>query len=186
MKQKMISVTLFLLTGLLTSAAAYRFSGNRTLFSAAVTFGTAFYHFAVRLAVGLLIDARYHNRMDYTRKWFRERAFEPKLYQKIGVKKWKKRLPTFSPQEFNLKSRSVAEVVQATCQSEVVHEVNMALSFIPAVFSLWFGSLDVFLLTSCAAFLFDSIFVIMQRYNRPRLMRLLEKQGLSRNSHNEQ
>lgn len=172
----MISVTILLLLGLLASAWAYRSGGNRVFFSLAITCGTAFYHFAVRLAVGLGVDARYHNHMDYTKPWFREKAFEPKLYRKMRVKQWKKRLPTFTPQEFDLKSRSVEEIVQATCQSEVVHEVNMPLSFLPVAASVWFGSPGVFLLTSCAAFLFDGVFVVMQRYNRPRLLRLLKKQ----------
>lgn len=174
-KKKMVSATILFLTGLLASAWACRLTGNGVLFSLAITFGTAFYHFAVRLAVGLGIDARYHNRMDYTKPWFREKPFEPKLYQKLQVKKWKKRLPTFTPEEFDLKSRSVEEIVQATCQSEVVHEINMPLSLVPIVFSVWFGSLGVFLLTSCAAFAFDGIFVVMQRYNRPRLLRLMRK-----------
>ena len=175
-KKKMISATALFLAGLLVSAWAYRFTGNGLFFSAAITFGTAFYHFAVRLAVGLGIDMRYHNRMDYTKPWFREKSFEPRLYEKMRVKQWKKRLPTFTPQEFDLKSRSLEEVAQATCQAEVVHEVNMPLSLIPVAFSVWFGSLGVFALTSCAAFAFDGIFVIMQRYNRPRLLRLLKKQ----------
>ena len=176
MKKKMISAAFLFLMGLLLSAAAYHFTESGTFFSAAITFGTAFYHFAVRLAAGLSINARYHNHMDYTKSWFQEKAFEPKLYGKLQVKKWKKHLPTFTPEEFDLRSRSLDEVVQAMCQAEVVHEVNMLLSFVPVVFSVWFGSLGVFLLTSCAAFAFDGIFVIMQRYNRPRLLRLLKKQ----------
>lgn len=185
MKKKMISATVLLLIGLLVSAVVYRLIGSGFFFSLAITFGTAFYHFAVRLAVGLSIDAKYHNRMDYTKPWFQEKSFEPKLYQKLQVKKWKKYLPTFTPEEFDLKSRSVEQVVQAMCQSEVVHEVNMPLSLIPILSSVWFGSLGVFLLTSCAAFAFDGIFVIMQRYNRPRLLRLLtarrkQKNGLQK------
>lgn len=174
LKKKMISATILFLIGLLASAWAYRFTKNGLFYSAAITFGTAFYHFAVRLAVGLGIDARYHNHMDYTRPWFREKPFEPALYQKMRVKQWKKHLPTFTPEEFDLKSRSLEQVIQAMCQSEIVHEVNMPLSLVPIAFSIWFGSLGVFLLTSCAAFLFDGIFVVMQRYNRPRLMRLMK------------
>ena len=175
MKKKMISFTIISLVGLLVSGVIYYFTKSGVLFSAAITFGTIFYHLAVRLAVGYLIDAKYHDQMDYTNKWFTERPFERKLYKTIQVKKWKKWLPTYNPQNFDLKSRSATEIVQVTCQSEVVHEVNMILSFVPIAFSVWFGSLGVFVLTSCAAFLFDSIFVIMQRYNRPRLMRLMKK-----------
>lgn len=175
MKKNMISMTLISLIVLLVSGAIYHFMRSKTFFSVAITFGTIFCHLAMRLAVGYFVDAKYHNRMDYTKKWFAERAFEQKLYKKLQVKKWKKWFPTFNPQDFDLKSNSVTEIIQVTCQAEIVHEINMVLSFVPVVFSIWFGSLGVFLLTSCAAFLFDSIFVIMQRYNRPRLLRLLKK-----------
>ena len=175
MKKKMILMTLISVVVLLVSGVMYHFTGSRVIFSVAITFGTIFYHLAVRLAVGYLVDARYHNRMDYTKKWFTEKAFEPKLYMMIRVKKWKKRFPAFNPQDFDIRNRSVTDIVQVTCQAEIVHEVNMVLSFVPIVFSIWFGSLGVFVLTSCSAFLFDSIFVIMQRYNRPRLIRLMKQ-----------
>ena len=175
MKKDMIMMTLISAVVLLVSGVICHFTGSQVIFSVAITFGTIFYHLAVRLAVGYLVDARYHNRMDYTKKWFAERAFEQKFYKMIQVKKWKKWFPTFNPQDYDLRSRSATEIVQVTCQAEVVHDVNMVLSFVPIVFSVWFGSLGVFVLTSCAAFLFDSIFVIMQRYNRPRLIRLMKK-----------
>ena len=175
MKKKMISVAVISLVVLIASGIAYALTQIRPLFSVAITFGTIFYHLAVRLAIGGLIDAKYHNRMDYTRKWFQEKPFEKKLYQALRVKKWKKWLPTFNPEDFDIKNRSVEEIIQVSCQAEVVHEVIMPFSFVPILSSIWFGALGVFIATSCAAFLFDGIFVIMQRYNRPRLMRLLKK-----------
>jgi len=51
------------------------------------------------------------------------------------------------------------------------------LSFIPLLFSIWFGSAGVFLITSCLAALLDAAFVMVQRYNRPRLLRLIQKQS---------
>lgn len=175
MKKNMILMTIISLAALLVSVLIWCLKKKQFFFSAAITFGTIFYHLAARLAVGHLIDTKYHNRMDYTKKWFIEKAFERKLYKTIQVKKWKKWLPTYNPQDFDLKSCSVTDIVQVTCQAEVVHEVNMVLSFIPVVFSVWFGSVGVFIITSCAAFLFDSIFVIIQRYNRPRLIRLMKR-----------
>lgn len=175
-KSSMYSITLISLIGLLASAAAYRFLEIRAAYTAAVALGTTFYHLGMRLAVGLSVDAKYHNRMDHTKKWFRVGSFEQRFYKLIRVKQWKKKLPTFTPQNFQLKSRSAAEIIQATCQAEIVHEINMVLSFLPVLFSRWFGSLDVFLITSCLAFLFDGTFVIIQRYNRPRLLRLLKRE----------
>ena len=175
MKKIMISLTVISLVILVTSCVTYALTDIPSLFSVAITFGTIFYHLAVRLAIGGLIDAKYHNHIDYTKKWFQERSFEKKLYQALKVKKWKKWLPTFNPKDFDLKNRSLEEIIQVSCQAEIVHEVIMPFSFVPILFSVWFGSLGVFIITSCAAFLFDSIFVIMQRFNRPRLMRLLRR-----------
>lgn len=129
----------------------------------------------MRLVVGYSIDAKYHNHMDYTKKWFQEKSFEAKLYKKLQVKKWKKFFPSFNPGDFQLENNSIEEIIQVTCQAEVVHEIIMILSFVPILFTIWFGSLEVFIITSCLSFLFDSIFVIMQRFNRPRLMRLVKK-----------
>ena len=175
MKKTMISMTVISLIVLVASGVTYSLTDIRPLFSVAITFGTIFYHLAVRLAIGGLIDAKYHNHMDYTKKWFQEKPSEKKLYRLLKVKKWKKWLPTFNPEDFNLKDRSVEEIIQVSCQAEVVHEVIMPFSFVPILFSIWFGSLGVFIITSCAAFIFDSIFVIMQRFNRPRLMQLLKR-----------
>ena len=175
MKKQMISAAAISLAVLVVSGVTYALTHIRPLFSVAITFGTIFYHLAVRLVIGGLIDSKYHNHMDYTGKWFQEKAFEKKLYQALKVKQWKKWLPTFNPEDFDLKNRSVEEIIQVSCQAEVVHEVIMPFSFVPILFSIWFGSLGVFIITSCAAFLFDSIFVIMQRFNRPRLIRLLKR-----------
>ena len=154
---------------------AYSLTNNHLWLSIAITSGTTFYHFAMRLSVGYIIDAKFHNRMDYTRKWFRQKSFEPELYKRIRVKKWKKRLPTFHPETFQLEKNSAADIIQATCQSEIVHEVIMVLSFVPVLLSVWLGSVEIFLITSVISFLFDGTFVILQRYNRPRLMRLIKK-----------
>ncbi len=175
MKKQVISVTVISLAVLVVSGVMYALTDILPLLSVAVTFGTIFYHLAVRLIIGGLIDAKYHNHMDYTRNWFQERAFEENLYRALKVKKWKRWMPTFNPESFDLKDRSVEEIIQASCQAEVVHEIIMPLCLVPILFSIWFGSLSVFIITSCAAFLFDSIFVIMQRFNRPRLMRLLKR-----------
>ena len=62
------------------------------------------------------------------------------------------------------------------CGAEIVHEVIMVLSFLPLLTVPFFGTFPVFLMTSALSALFDSIFVMAQRYNRPRLVRIYEKQ----------
>ena len=52
----------------------------------------------------------------------------------------------------------------------------MALSFLPLLTVPLFDEFAVFFLTSLVAAMYDSIFVMAQRYNRPRLVRIYEKQ----------
>ena len=124
----------------------------------------------------MLSDLFFREKFDYRAKWFGQLSFEEKLYRKIKVKKWKKKLPTYSPHDFSMKMDSAPRVLRATCQAEAVHEAVMVLSFVPVILCVWLGSFWFFMATSIIMFLFDGIFVIAQRYNRPRLIRLLEKQ----------
>jgi len=144
---------------------------------AAICFITCFYHFAMRLAVGYTIDGIFHNRMNYRRKWFQPLPFEAALYRKLKVKAWKDRIPTFTPEGFSLEAHSLEEIAGAMCQAEIVHELNMLLSFVPLLFTFLWGSFPVFLITSLLSAAADSVFVILQRSNRPRVLRLLKRYG---------
>ena len=62
------------------------------------------------------------------------------------------------------------------CGAEIVHEIIMILSFLPLLAIPVFGEGAVFCITSLLSALFDSLFVMAQRFNRPRLIRVYEKQ----------
>lgn len=79
-------------------------------------------------------------------------------------------MPTFDPDTFDISKHTLEELVMASCQAEVVHTAICVLSFLPILGTVFFGSFLVFLLTSIFAFLIDLCFVIMQRFNRPRLI----------------
>lgn len=175
--KKAVAIT----TGLLILSTAawtvlYLQSGAGTCFTLAVTFGTISYHFSMRLAVGAGINAWMNNKADYTRGWFRPRKWEEKLYQVLRVKEWKGKLPTFSPEAFDFERKSLREIAQAMCQSEVVHEVIFVLNFLPIFASVWVGALPVFAITSLLASIMELACIAAQRYNRPRIVRLLERQ----------
>ena len=157
-------------------AAAYQFCPQDFLLSATISFGTTCYHFAMRLLVGSSVP-RLTKSIRYEHWWFRQQPFESRFYAIIGVKNWKGKLPTYDPRQFSLKENTLAQVVYNTCNAELVHEVIIVFSFLPLLFSSLFGAFPVFLITSVIAALYDSIFVIAQRYNRPRLVRILEKKG---------
>lgn len=138
-----------------------------------ITLGTIAYHFVMRLAVGYLINGLLNNHIDYRKKWFHITKFEQKLYKQLKVKRWKKNIPAYDPQCFDPAIHTWDEIAQAMCQAEIVHEVIMILSFIPILAAIPFGELWVFVITSILAACLDAAFVMIQRYNRPRIIKLI-------------
>ena len=140
----------------------------------AISFGTTLYHFAMRLAVGWFVTL-FFKKYNYKNRWFRPRKWEADLYRRLKVRTWKRHLPTFDPVKFSTEANTLPQIVQNMCEAEVVHEIIVVLSFVPLAFVPAFGEFPVFLITSIAAALLDCVFVIAQRYNRPRLVRIIEK-----------
>lgn len=151
--------------------------GHGVFLTLLITFATFFYHFAVRLAVGAAVDRITAHGVNYNAAWFRQSRAEAKLYRLLKVHSWKVKLPTYVPGNFSLKENTPEKVVCNMCCAEIVHEVNVAVSFVPVVLSVIIPALRstvlVFVLTSVAAAIFDMLFVIIQRYNRPRMLKLM-------------
>lgn len=172
-----IMKTLALVTVLLTAMLAgahYAFAQDWML-AAAISTGTTAYHFTMRLAVGYCIPKLTDYDFDYRRQWFQPKKWETNLYKRLKIRNWKGKLPTYAPGQFSLEENSLHRIIQNMCGAEVVHEVILVLSFLPLLTVPVFGAFPVFLITSVLAALFDSVFVMAQRYNRPRLVRILEK-----------
>jgi hypothetical protein len=177
MERAMKRLTLF--SGLLTLAGILL----RLLFpwdillTMAVTAGTVFYHIAIRLLIGCAFDRFLNNRTDFRKRWYQTAPWEKALYKKLRVKGWKQRLPTYDPGLFDPSLHSWADIARAMCQAELIHEINAAVSFLPLCFSIWLGAFPVFLITSVLAAGYDLLFVILQRSNRPRVLRLVAREA---------
>ena len=153
----------------------YRNMGNGGILTLAIIFGTISYHFVMRLLVGTIVNLLLNNHVDYQKGWFRVHVREEKIYKKLKVRKWKGKMATYDPSCFDRKLHSWDEIAQATCQAELVHELIIILSFLPVFAAIPFGALPAFMITSILAACFDAMFVIMQRYNRPRIMKMIDK-----------
>lgn len=143
------------------------------LLSAAITFGTTFYHFAMRLLIGTLVPTT----LSSNARWFRQRPWEPAIYRTLKVKSWKKHLPTYDPVAFSMELHTPEQILANMCQAEVVHEIIVLCSFLPLLTVPVLGALPVFLVTSFLAAAVDLVFAIAQRYNRPRILRLTQKRA---------
>ena len=158
--------------------------GREALLPLAITGATVFYHLAMRLGVGALYDRLMNNRADYTRSWYRPRPWEARAYAALGVQRWKGRAPAYDKSLFDPRRHSWHEIAQAMCQSELVHETIIILSFLPLLAALRWGAFPVFFITSLLGAALDAAFVVIQRHNRPTVVRLAlrERERAARNA----
>ncbi len=177
LKKTVLTLTLVFTILTVLFSVLFIITDNSVFLTPAITFGTTLYHFAMRLFVGKIIP----NNFNYHSFWFRQKRFEERLYRLLGVKKWKDKMPSYNPGSYMIKSTSPGELIAIMCRNEVIHEVIAVLSFVPIAFSSFFGAEAVFIITSILGCCLDLIFVIMQRYNRPRVVRIMQRQ----NRHND-
>lgn len=175
MHKKINLITILCLAAAVISSILFSRFHQDIYLTFAITFGTICYHLGMRLLVGGLFDIGMNNRADYTKKWYQTHSWENKLYQILKVKKWKDKMPTYQPELFSCRQHTWDEIAQAMCQSELTHETCALLSFLPLIASKWFGAFYVFLITSVCSAAFDLMLVIMQRYNRNRIMKIISK-----------
>lgn len=165
MKKKLFYFIVVILILNIICAVITAITKNSIFFSLTITFGTILFHFIMRYIVGYSTPHCFN----YNQKYFCEKQFEKKIYIILKVKKWKKYMPSYNPNTYKFdKNVNLADVANTTCRNEIIHTVVALLSYIPLIFSFWFGAFWVFMITSVIASCVDMIFVIMQRYNRSK------------------
>ena len=142
-----------------------------------VTCFTIMYHLWLRIIMGNVTKLF---KLDYTMWWFKERSFEQKLYKILKVKSWKDKALTYNPELFSLKDCSLTDIANTMCKAETDHLINILISLSTLLFSLLWGQLWIFAISAVAAIIFDSQFILIQRYNRPRVIRLINRRSKSK------
>ena len=136
---------------------------------------TIMYHFWVRIIMGN-VSKLFKKHINYKQWWFREKRFEKEFYKLIRVKDWKGKALTYNPESFSLKDNSLEAIANTMTKSELDHWINEIISLSTLLFALIWVHFWIFLISALAAMIFDSQFIIIQRYNRPRVMRILKRQ----------
>ncbi len=108
-----------------------------------------------------------------------------KLYEKLGMRYWQKRLPDMSrifvrlmpPKKItaDVKDR-LPDMILETCVAETVHFGNSLMGLF--CLQLWPGVGGLICALLFAA-VFNVPFIFIQRYNRPRLIRLARRMGVA-------
>lgn len=151
----------------------YSQTNNHFIYVIFIVSLTTWYHLEMRNLVGNYIGPRLNINPNWF--WLRQTNLEKTIDNKLKVKKWKKFVPAYEPDEFDLKKYSLDQIVSHMYRAEIDHELMFLLSYVPILFSLLFGDFWIFLLTSLVVSLVDLALVIVQRYNRNRLVRILSK-----------
>jgi len=170
-----IGISLLLVAVTICFSIVFTFTNTDIFLTLAITFGTVAYHFCMRLIVGVIVNSAMGNKADYRRAWFQVGEREFAFYNYVNVKRWKDKMPTYDKKSFDIRRHGIEGLAQVTCQSEIVHEIIIAASFLPIIAAVRFGALPVFIITSFAAAGIDLMYVFIQRFNRYRLLRVIKK-----------
>ncbi|MBQ2753717.1 MAG: hypothetical protein IJF29_06330 [Firmicutes bacterium] len=68
------------------------------------------------------------------------------------------------------------DIARTMTKAETDHWINELISLSTLVFGLLWGEMWIFALTAVLAMLFDGQFIIIQRFNKPRVLKVTEQQ----------
>lgn len=132
--------------------------------------------------------------MRFVGAWYNRERFSPdsalyrpkswekngEFYKKLGIRRWKDRVPDVSRRAKKLYTKKVdmqkspqnlRRLIQETCVAECVHYQLILLSLPVTWIYKGLGGWVIFAMCVTG----NLVFVAIQRYNRPRLMRALER-----------
>ena len=139
-----------------------------------VTAFTILYHFWLRIIMGN-VTKLFKKHISYNHWWFKEKSFEKKIYKSLKVKEWKRKILTYNPELYDLKGNTLEDIANTMAKSELDHWINEIISLTTLFFSIIWGEFWIFFITALVAMLFDGQFIIVQRYNRPRVLNLIKR-----------
>lgn len=144
-----------------------------------VTF-TIMYHFWVRIIMGNVLKL-FKKHITYKQYFFKEKKFEKKFYDLIKVKSWKDKVLTYAPQEFDLKENSLETVANNMAKAELDHWINSLISISTISFGFISNLFWPFIVSAIFAMAFETQFIVLQRYNRPRVVKVIEREEKNKN-----
>lgn len=144
-----------------------------------VTF-TIMYHFWVRIIMGNVLKL-FKKHITYKQYFFKEKKFEKKFYDLIKVKSWKDKVLTYAPQEFDLKENPLETVANNMAKAELDHWINSLISISTISFGFISNVFWPFIVSAIFAMAFETQFIVLQRYNRPRVVKIIEREEKNKN-----
>lgn len=111
-----ILLAVFPIAGTVLLSVLYRETTCEVFLPLAITFGTIAYHIVMRLLVGLAFRIAMQNQADYKKRWYQVGRHEMSIYEKLNIKNWKCRMPTYDRTLFDPRLHTWKKIAQAMCQ----------------------------------------------------------------------
>lgn len=134
-----------------------------------------FLHLLINHVVAPVVFLVFRMEFNYNSCWFRPKRFEKTLYQILKVKKWKGKLGVYLDNQFSVSAHLKENVINMMCHAEIVHESIAVCSFLPIILSPYGVNLTLIIVTSTFFAALHLLFSIVQRYNRPRLIKIKDR-----------
>jgi len=144
--------------------------------SFAILTGCIAFHLAIWILSATIVVGIMRNKANDKLFIFRELPWEKKFYQFVKIRSWKHHLPTYAPKYYDFKSLSHTDLLGIISQTEVVHEVAALLSLVSLFGIIWFGHTLIFATIAAIDLIINLVYIILQRYNRMRLRKLIKSQ----------
>ena len=144
-------------------------------FTIGVVFFSVAIHFLIMFISAPVVFMLFRNKYNCNSFWFKQKPFEKTLYRILKIKKWKNKLPAYDRNEYSLQLNNPETIAQNMCHAEVVHEVIALASYLPILFGLVISNYGLLTILSMFFSIIHLVFVFIQRYNRPRFIRLSKK-----------
>ena len=148
----------------------------KALFIASLMF---VFHADFRIMLSTIVRL-FKNKINIDKKIYNIKEKEFKRLEKLKVKKWKDKFPTLFRYEFEIDNLSSYESIKEIVQNNINAEISHWLCFFLCLFGIGLGlmfSLDewwIYLITSLiCSFVIDLPPILIQRYNRYRLQKIL-------------
>ena len=133
------------------------------------------YHFIYRIIIGETVSRIDTSKpVNYNSILLYKFKFEKPLYDFLKVKVWKDKMITAKPYKFDIYKRSLTDILKSMIIAEKVHIICFFLSYLPLLLIIPYDSPLAFIITSFLASIIDLIYVLIQRYNIPRVLNLLD------------
>ena len=181
MDRLMKRITAWSALALLVTAVCQWRMPRQWLLAVVITLVVVVYQLGMRLLVGNVVEEWFPQHFKVNSGWFKVRSWEVKFYQRLKVKQWKKHLPTYEPEKYDVRHYALTEIIQTMCCAELDHEIMFVLSYLPVILIIWFGDPAIFITTSIITSLIEVPFVVLQRFNRARLVKIAGRKGTKTN-----